>query len=144
MKPIIERLTSVPDDCDPGRSVYLESDVRTVAPIVVALLPYHPPSVLEPYRDRPPRGLLAVAEDGDHVEFAVFEWHGGPATDASGAQVEPARFRRVFHGSGPSGALRELWHTTWGEDDTPGYLHSPSAKLITEAFHQLRRWFDVG
>jgi len=143
VKSVTERLTAVPDDCDPTRPVYLEDNIRAIAPIVMPLVPYHPPSMLDPYRARPPRGLLAVIEDGEHVEFAVFEWQGGPATDVSGAQVEAARFRRVFEGSGPSGALRELRHTTWGEDDAPGYLNSPSAKVIAEAFAQLRRWFDI-
>ena len=87
MKSVTERLTAVPDDCDPTRPVYLEDNIRAIASIVVPLAAYHPPSALEPYR--------------------------------------------------------ELRHTTWGEDDAPGYLNSPSAKVIAEAFAQLRRWFDI-
>jgi hypothetical protein len=87
------------------------------------------------------RGLLAVLEDGIHISFVVTTFAEGPSTQ-DGQIVGPELHERVFHGSGPSGALRELRHTFWGEQDNGGYIFYPSAKLITDAFHQLNRWFD--
>jgi hypothetical protein len=145
VKSVIDRLTAVVDECQPGDSFYLETDIRAVAPIVIPLLPYTPPSVIGPYREQPPRGLLAAIEEGIDVEFAVFELERGPATDArSGQIVEPARYSSLFSGCGPSGALRELRHTYWGESDNSGYIHMPNAKLIAAAFAALKRWFDCG
>ena len=88
-------------------------------------------------------GLLAVRYDAEQfsVSFVVFSFVGGPMT--SGAEVvDGKKWDRVFSGNGPSGTLRELRHTSWGEPDAPGYLHCPSGKVISDAFRMLRRWFD--
>lgn len=86
-------------------------------------------------------GLLAVLEKDTHVSFIVTTFAEGPSTQ-NGQVVGPELHERVFHGSGPSGSLRELRHTYWGEQNNGGYIYYPSAKLITDAFRQLQRWFD--
>jgi hypothetical protein len=85
------------------------------------------------------QGLLAVLEDGIHISFAVFRWEQGSAS----GDPPDEWYQRVFHGSGPSGSLRELRHTYWGETDNSGYIFYAPGKLIADAFKQLERWFDV-
>lgn len=87
--------------------------------------------------------LLAVLEgegESTWTEFAVFEWNSGPST-VDGVECGPAMYAVVFCGAGPSGYLRELRHTYWGED---GYLHHLPAAVIADAFAKLQRWFDCG
>lgn len=81
---------------------------------------------------------LLVKTDGIHVKFGVFTFHDGPAT-VGGRVVDPERHLLLFHGEGPSGALRECRHTWWGEN---GYVHYPHFATIEAAFRELRRWFD--
>jgi len=84
-------------------------------------------------------GLLAVDDGVDHhVSFAVFRFHSGPST-RNGVIVDGEKMSVVFHGSGPSGALRELRHTYWGEN---GYIFYPHGALIASAFAALKEWFD--
>lgn len=45
----------------------------------------------------------------------------------------------IFHGSGPSGNLRECRHIYWGEE---GYTFYPNGILITEAFKKLSEYYD--
>lgn len=106
-------------DADADHPCYAEADVKSKATETFDL-----------HHD----GLLAVLVDGVHVSFVVFEFH---SSDADGKNK---RLARVFHGSGPSGSLRELRHTHWGDD---GYVFYPSAKTIAEAFAHLAKWFDV-
>lgn len=123
----------------PGEVLYAEPEIRAKATHAIPLLPSHPPSVLDPYRAQPPRGLLAVLETpgSDLVSFVVVEWVSGPGDDG----FMPALYQPLFHGEGPSGTLRELRHTHWGHADD-GYLHEPNGALIAAAFEALKRWFD--
>lgn len=116
-------LTPIIDHND--NPVYAEPDIRRIATRVIDL----------------PRGLLAVRIEGIHVEVVLFELSGGPMT-RNGIEVDPATYNRVFHGSGPSGSLRELRHTYWGEPDNSGYIFYPNGKLIAAAFEALKEWFD--
>lgn len=131
----------------PGELLYAEPEIRAKATHVVPLLPCYPPSALDPYKDRSPRGLLAVLETpgSDHVSFVVVEWVSGPVdlanlTPRLERQME-ALYQPLFHGEGPSGTLRELRHTHWGHADD-GYLHEPNGALIAAAFEALKPWFD--
>lgn len=82
-------------------------------------------------------GLLAVCEtETNWVEFTVFEFAGKHSDESF------TRYSRVFHGIGPSGSLRELRHTFWGEPDNGGYIFYPDGRLICDAFQKLGRWFD--
>jgi hypothetical protein len=128
---VIERLTALTDHN--GDPVYAEPDIRRVATHAIEL-------VGSPNQQNC-NGLLAVCEDGIHVEFSVFRFASGPAT-IDGVVVEPATYEVVFYGGGPSSSLRELRHTYWGQADNGGYIFYPNAKLITAAFAALRRWFD--
>lgn len=121
----------------PGEVLWSEPDVRAKATEVIELVPYRKPAALPPYEERPPRGLLAVFVDGDHVSFEVMSYAAGPGTGTDGM---PVLWEPVFSGEGPSGALRELRHTDWGSD---GYLADPPADVIGAAFRELRRWFDL-
>lgn len=80
-------------------------------------------------------GIVALRIGELHVSFVVLQWH---SSDDKGV----SHFERLFHGSGPSGYLRELRHTFWGEPDNGGYIFYPSAKLIADAFRVLGEWFD--
>lgn len=123
MKELIERLQPIKDD--QGDDVYEDAKIRAAAEVI----------------ELAGGGLLAVSEDGIHVSFVVFRFSSGPAT-RDGIVVSGAEWERVFHGSGPSGALRELRHTCWGEKDNGGYIFYPNGKLIADAFAKLERWFD--
>jgi hypothetical protein len=108
--------------------VYTESEIRELSDEVI---------------DLEGNGLLAVSvRDEFLVSFVVFRFSMGLGTDHTGAQVSPRYYERVFHGCGPSGSLRELRHTNWGEPDNSGYIFYPHAKLICDAFKHLKRWFD--
>lgn len=124
-KSVIGRLTAIADHN--GDPAYAEPEIRSVAAHAIELAG---------------GGLLAVCDEVPHsVEFAVFRFAMGPATK-DGVEVEPALFHRVFHGDGPSGSLRELRHTFWGEPDNSGYIFYPNGALIADAFAKLKRWFD--
>lgn len=82
--------------------------------------------------------LLVHVEDGVVVTFAVFEFCMGSAT-RNGVEVEPMKHTILFHGSGPSGSLRECRHIWWGEN---GYTYYADFALIEAALRELRRWFD--
>ncbi len=85
-------------------------------------------------------GLLAVRQEDIHVSFVVFRRECGESyvTDQYEPRT-PAYYSVLFHGDGPSGSLRELRHTTWGES---GYIYYPNGLLISDAFKHLARWFD--
>lgn len=85
--------------------------------------------------------LLVKISNETHVEFAVFVFNDGPTT-VNGEIVDPERHILLFHGSGPSGSLRECRHTYWGEVDNAGYIHYPNFATIESALRELRRWFD--
>lgn len=104
------------------RTCYAIDDIRAKATVVRDL----------------PGGILAVLEHDDEaviVSFIVLELYSGEASNGS-----PDLYTKVFTGWGVSGALRELRHTSWGDDD--GYLAYPSAALIVGAFRELGEWFD--
>jgi hypothetical protein len=125
MKELFDQLTPVLDhNEDP---MYADEEVRCKATTVIDL------RVIDCGR---PGGLLCVLENDIHVSFVVLSF---AESTVEGAQT---MWHRVFHGSGPSGALRELRHTFWGDPNNAGYIFYPNAKLITEAFHHLNRWFD--
>lgn len=106
--------------------VYWEPEIRAVSTTVI---------------DLPGDGMLAVIEEDITVQVVLFEFACGP-TFKNGIEIEPRAYQRIMHGSGPSGSLRELRHTFWGEPENSGYIHYPSAELITAAFKALERWFD--
>jgi hypothetical protein len=124
MKELFYQLTPVPDHN--GDPTYADEEVRCKSTTVIELCMHN----------GRPGGLLCVREDDIHVSFVVLTFASSTVEDAQ------TMWRRVFHGSGPSGALRELRHTYWGEVDNSGYIFYPNARLITEAFHHLNRWFD--
>lgn len=102
-------------------NLYAEPDIRAKATRVVELK-----------KD----GRLAVlATDELRVSFVVFRFAAG-TSDGS----HPTLYERVFDGEGPSGELRELRHTDWGED---GYLFYAPGALIADAFEKLKEWFNV-
>lgn len=70
--------------------------------------------------------------DNLHVQFAVFHLSYGDDKDTM--------MSCVFHGTGPSGSLRECRHTWWGDDE--GYVFYPPGRLITQAFQCLSEFFD--
>lgn len=123
-KPIHERIQRHKDWG--GAQVYAEPEIRAAATTAIEL----------------PGGLLAV-DDAEEwkVHVALFAFHHGPSFEG-GAQVEPVMHKLVMYGEGPTGALRELRHSYWGDLDAPGYLHYPSAKLVCAAFEALKGWFD--
>jgi hypothetical protein len=130
VKSVIERLTAVIDHN--GSTVYAEPEIRAVSTHALELAGH---------------GLLAVCEDSEiegssWIEFAVFGFASGPATK-DGVEVGPAYYERVFYGGGPSGVLRELRHTYWGNGDGGGYIFYPRGALITDALAKLQRWFDL-
>lgn len=126
MTDLIDRLATTTAANPAMGPLYADDELRKHATIVI---------------DLEGRGLLAVLEDDIHISFVVASWAEGPSIE-NGVEVGPNLYERVFHGSGPSGALRELRHTFWGESENSGYIFYPSAKLITDAFKQLQRWFD--
>ena len=77
------------------------------------------------------------------LEFAVLSWCCGEGLDNEGRIVSAEQYEHMFHGDGPSGNLRELRHTFWGDPTNSGYIFYPSGKLIEAAFAELREWFDV-
>lgn len=146
MKRLHDILTRTDPDVigwSPGEVLYAEPEIRAKATTLLDLLPFHRPSVVHTFDPdpgaRPPKGLLAVLEAPDEVvvSFVVLEWVSGP----SGDRTMPALYQPLFHGSGPSGNLRELRHTHWGHADD-GYIASPNGALIAAAFEALKRWFD--
>lgn len=125
MSELIDRLTAEPDDDDDGGVVYDLASIRAVAGRCI---------------DLPDSGLIAVQIVDDlHVSFAVFRLDSGPS-ERDGVIVDGAKMGLIFHGNGPTGALRELRHTNWGES---GYLCYPTAGVISAAFEALKEWFDV-
>lgn len=123
MSELFDQLTSELDEISGDTKVYDLAHVRAMAHRV----------------DDLGFGYLAVnIVDGLHVSFVVFRFHCGPATK-NGVEVAGEKVQMVFRGSGPSGSLRELRHTHWGED---GYIFYPDAKLIAAAFDRLAEWFD--
>lgn len=46
----------------------------------------------------------------------------------------------VFHGCGPTGALRECRHTYWGEE---GYIFYPKKRVIKAALKALEEFYDL-
>ena len=127
-RPLFDRLNAEPDPIDLRGRVYDLAAVRAAADRVIDL-------------DAPGRILAVSIRDGLHVSFVVFDFHSGPSTASDGKVVDGIKLALVFHGNGPSGNLRELRHTWWGEDGA-GYLFSPNSKLIAAAFGALREWFD--
>lgn len=86
------------------------------------------------------RAWLAVHEHTpDIVDFACFDFAHGPASPATQPEHNMEWYSMVFHGSGPSGGLRECRHIWWGDD---GYTYYLNFALVEQAFAALRRWFD--
>lgn len=109
--------------------LYLASHIRDTATEVI---------------DLDGRGIIAVlVEDEIHVSFVVFSEECGESIVVGTTEPKtPAFYSVVFHGNGPSGALRELRHTYWGDPNNAGYIFYPHGKLIADAFAKLDRWFD--
>ncbi len=79
--------------------------------------------------------LLVRDVDGLTLNFAMFELLTGSISDGT-----PDEHMLIFHGSGPSGNLRECRHIWWGEED--GYTHFLNFEHVEAAFRELRRWYD--
>jgi hypothetical protein len=120
----LDRLTAERDETGSDSTVYDLAQIRATSPRCIDL--------------EVGDGLLAVDDRELSVSFAVFQFACGSATQ-NGVEVSGAKMSLVFHGEGPSGALRELRHTYWGED---GYIFYPNGELISKAFVALREWFD--
>jgi hypothetical protein len=117
VKPLFDMLTAEPDYQNSGCDVYDLAAVRGAADAVI---------------DLEGSAYLAMRNEDGWVSFAVFDvWSIG---------ADEVKLGLVFHGSGPSGYLRELRHTYWGDE---GYLFDPSPKVIVAAFDRLKEWFDV-
>jgi hypothetical protein len=87
---------------------------------------------------------LRLGDDyANHVSFVVLEFAYGP-TLKNGVQVDGVKMAHVFSGSGFGDGLRELRHSTWGEGNNGGYMHSPSGGVIVAALVALQEWFDLG
>lgn len=69
------------------------------------------------------------------LEFAVLEFH---SSEADGADT---RASLIFHGVGPTDALRECRHTWWGDEGT-GYVFYPNGPVILAAFQALSEFYD--
>lgn len=67
-----------------------------------------------------------------HVDFALFDWS---YEDESGSY-----YHRIFHGSGPSGSLREPRHIYWGDEQ--GYTFFLPLSSVIKAFDVLKKYFD--
>jgi hypothetical protein len=80
--------------------------------------------------------MLVRDLDGLTLEFAVFEMFALNCSDGT-----PDEHTMLFHGCGPSGALRECRHIWWG-DEGDGYTFSLNFDLVERAFRELRRWYD--
>lgn len=76
-------------------------------------------------------GYLAMIDNENAVEFAVFCWHYNDNDDSM--------LTLQFHGKGFSGELRECRHTYWGDN---GYIFYPNGKVISAAFKELSLYFD--
>lgn len=125
MSELLDRLTPAPNH--QGDPLYAEADIRS-----------HATEVFELCRTNGGYGgLLAVLVDDLIVSVALFDFAEGDI-DGKNAQYE-----RVFHGSGPSGNLRELRHTYWGDPKRAGYIYYVDASMIREAFDVLEKWFDL-
>jgi hypothetical protein len=75
--------------------------------------------------------LLVRDVDGLTKHFAVFEFLA--KSDDTTEHI------MIFHGTGPSGGLRECRHIYWGEG---GYTFCLRFALVEAAFRELRRWYD--
>lgn len=125
MNDLIDLLTRVDPSLigmDAKTVLYADADVRAKATFAIEVAD---------------QGLLAVLEHEGHVSFVVLDWAGAEGV----TEGAPVVRQLVFRGCGPSGELRELRHTWWGED---GYVHLPQGALIADAFAKLERWFDCG
>lgn len=81
------------------------------------------------------RGWVVVKTDGPiTIDFAVFEFSHSDADDSN------IMMSHIFHGTGPSGGLRECRHTYWGEN---GYVFFPDAEIISKALEFLKKYFDM-
>lgn len=79
---------------------------------------------------------LLVQEVGIQVEFAVFVFHTGQASDGT-----PEHHTRLLYGSGPSANLRECRHIWWGDPGDSGYTFYLNFEVVEAALRELRRWF---
>ncbi len=125
---MVDLIDMLPKAIEDGEEYYTDAGIRRHATHVI---------------DLDGGGMLAVHEDLDglHVSFVVLSMFRGQASPYE-SEADGALWDHVFHGVGPSGALRELRHTFWGEGDNGGYIFYPNAKLIADAFVKLSKWFD--
>lgn len=137
MTKLLDSMTRVPPELeippDLDRAVYTMAEIRAKSTRVIELIPKC--------------AVLAVLIDPDevHVSFAVFEFASGPCFMPDGKTtvdglVDETQMTVLFHGEGPSSALRELRHTYWGED---GYIFYVHADTVIAALNALREWFDL-
>jgi hypothetical protein len=126
---LLDRLHLEMADDDSGEEVYDLYEIRRQAMRCIQL------------GDGELAGVLAVNIIVDlYVDFIVFRCHSGAATK-DGVEVDGPKMQIVFRGEGPSGSLRELRHTWWGDDES--YLPSIRPDEIIPAFEALKEWFDL-
>ena len=77
-----------------------------------------------------------VLNIGEHnwIKFAVLQY---AKANGDGSDIKTCV---LFHGEGPSGALRECRHTYWG--DERGYIFYPKGHVISAAFAVLAEYYD--
>lgn len=78
--------------------------------------------------------VLHWCKDKFILNFAVLEFFSEATNESTKVEV-------VVYGCGPTGDLRELRHTWWG--DNKGYIFYPSITIITKAFNELKKYFDL-
>lgn len=95
----------------------------------------------------PKQAVLAVlVREELFVSFVVLQFDKGPVYMPDGKTicdqlVDETLMSVVFYGEGPSGALRELRHTYWGDEH--GYIFYVHADIVIAALNALREWFDL-
>ncbi len=78
--------------------------------------------------------IIINDQKDDFVKFAVMSFYMSDLDDSN------IKVSLVFHGEGPSGALRELRHTWWGDN---GYVFYPNADIICNSLQFLKKYFDI-
>jgi hypothetical protein len=116
-------LTKHPGWSDHTQAIYSLDEIKEKATEVIKL---------------PSGGWLALYKQDDGHEwyhYGLFQFAGAESDGDKNTMVE-----KIFIGQGPSGNLREMRHTYFGEKD--GYIFYLPMKMIREAFDVLSKYYD--